>query len=178
MLRASLGNTYLAHSPRDAPARLCQQHLWKESRYFCSWCPRCHSLESHNLKLEKRERDRIVKLSLSYQQTWSHSMTQNKTGQIKIFQTTDSLAGEEQDTAAGLNPLQHWDCTPPTSYSTQISVTLFWWSNSKPRLGCFFAHKFILVCLFWLSTWHKYEKESTIYESQICRSRRVFKDQV
>lgn len=176
MLRTSLGNNYLSHSPREAPARLCQQHLWKECRYFCSWCPRCRSLQSQNLKLEKRERDRIVKLSLSYQQTRSHSMTWNKARQITRFQTTDSLAGEEQDPTAGLNPLQHWDCALPTSSSTQISASLFWWSNSKPCVGCFFARK--TICLFWWSTWRKYQRESIIYESQIYRPGRVFKDRV
>ena len=95
MLRTNQGNNPLPHSPRDAPAQFCQQHLWKEFHYFCSWCPRCHLLQSHNLKLEKREREGTMKLSLDCRQTQGHSTTQNEARQITRFQTADSPAREE-----------------------------------------------------------------------------------
>lgn len=77
-LRTDLGNNSLFHLPRDVPDQLCRQHLWKEFRYFCLSCRRCHSLQSHNLKVEKEEREGTMKLSLGFQKPQGHRATQNK----------------------------------------------------------------------------------------------------
>lgn len=130
------------HSPRDVPDRFCQQHLWQGSHYFCWWCLRCHSLQSHNLKLKKWEREGAVKLSLGCQQTQVHSTTQSN-GERWIAKAPN----HRQPSWGGTWP-NYWvksavvrrmhDARKLCNPDLYITVC---WSNSKPGLGAFFVYQ-------------------------------------